>query len=381
MTRAHIFILFVVSLLSGACMSAPTQSQTPPQPPVGYTGMDDVLIPTPAVPVTIQSEMYPLDVVSSGGVDDDVETTTMVYITSESFIAPTSTQDLAERWITRHSDQKSKFHLLSHTAVESRAIPTVLDEKGKVFSPPYTLIFESHGAVDYPWDGLTKYYDKDRYRQMFYFLPVSANQIVTARVVREVKYFEGFPQFESQYEHFLATLKRDVATPQSTFKGSIPRTRRFYTAYFSFEIFLREADGGNQWLINKTSSQRSDVWHTQDGDVTINMGIVSGYDFDPVSENHKLKEDAKALVKKLPALVKSMGEKEFKSKLTYIETPFGTQSIYGHTDDGGLETEVVLEGAYKTGKKFRVYIKDKSTAVSALLPQLYAWLAQFRVLQ
>ena len=111
------------------------------------------------------------------------------------------------------------------------------------------------------------------------------------------------------------------------------------------------------------------------------MGVVSGYDFDPVQENHKLKEDAKALVKKLPGLVKSMGEKEFTSKLTYIEVPFGSQHIYGHTDDGGSETEVVLESAYKTGKKFRLYVRAKSSAVSALLPPLYDWLAQFKILQ
>lgn len=361
-------------------MSAPTQPQTQAPAPSGYTGMDDVLIPTPSVPSIIQSESFPLSVISSSGGDDDIETATRVYITSESFEAPTSTLNLAERWITRHSEPKSKFQLLSRMAVESQAVPAVLDEKGKVFSPPYTLVFESNGAENYPGSMGDHSYTK-RNRQMFYLLPVSNQHIFTARVVRRVQYLEGYPQFEVQYEHFLATLKRDTATPQSTLKGSKPRTRRFYTAHFSFEIFTRDEHGGNQWLINKTSSQRSDVWHTPNGDITINMGIVSGYDFDPVRENHKLKEDAKALVKKLPGLVKSMGEEEFKSKLTYIEKPFGPQLIYGHADDGGLETEVILESAYKTGKKFRLYIRAKSTAVSALLPQLYTWLAQFKILQ
>ena len=40
-----------------------------------------------------------------------------------------------------------------------------------------------------------------------------------------------------------------------------------------------------------------------------------------------------------------------------------------------------VESAYKTGKKFRLYIRAKSAAVSALLPLLYEWLAQFKVLQ
>ncbi|MBI3776035.1 MAG: hypothetical protein HY273_10870, partial [Gammaproteobacteria bacterium] len=363
-------------------MSAPTQLQSPPQSPSGYTGMDDVLIPAPPVVTTIKSETYPLDVLSVGGVNKRPEPGVMVYVTSMSFDTPTSTVTLADRWITRHSEPKSKFQLLSRTAVESQTIPTVLDEKGNVFSAPYMLAFETQGAKDFSGAAGNDDYD-DRYRQMFYFMPVSASHIVTTRAVRRVQYFvESYPQFEPQYEHFLTTLKRDTATPQSTLAGSKPLTRRFYTAYFSFEIYQPEKPGGgNQWLINETSSQRSDVWHTQDGDVTVNMGIVSGYDFDPVSENHKLKEDAKALVKKLPALVKSMGEKEFKSKLTYIEVPFGSQFIYGHADNGGSVTEVVLESAYKTGKKFRLYIRDKSTVVTALLPQLNAWLAQFKILQ
>ena len=76
-----------------------------------------------------------------------------------------------------------------------------------------------------------------------------------------------------------------------------------------------------------------------------------------------------------------MGEKEFKLQLAYIEVPFGSQHIYGHVDDGGSETEVVFESAYKTGKKFRLYVRAKSAAVSALLPLLYDWLAQFKILQ
>ena len=360
-------------------MSAPAQPQKSQRPPAGYTGMDDVLIPTPTVPFTIKTETYPFSVLSVGGVPKDVETTTTVYVTSEAFETPTSTPELAERWITRHSDPKSKFQLLSRMAVAS-SVPAVLDEKGKVFSSPYSLVFESQTAQGSSGKPMKHHDYDDHYRQMFYFLPVSANHIFTARVVREVQYFEGFPQFEPQYEHFLATLRRDTATPQSTLKGSKQLTRRFYTAYFSFEIYLPEPDTGNQWKIDH-SSQRSDIWHTQNGDITVNMGVVSGYDFAPVSENHKLKEDAKALVKKLPGLVKSMGEKEFKSKLTYIEVPFGSQFIYGHADDGGLETEVILESAYKTGKKFCLYLRDKSTVVTALLPQLYAWLAQFKILQ
>ena len=109
----------------------PTSTSPLLPPPAGYTGMDDVLIPVPTVPMTIQSEFYPLDVISSGGANDDVETDTAVYVTSESFKTSMSTSDLAERWITRHADPKSKFKLLSRTAVESQAVPPVLDGQGR----------------------------------------------------------------------------------------------------------------------------------------------------------------------------------------------------------------------------------------------------------
>ncbi len=193
-------------------MPTPAQPQSSPQHPAGYTGMDDMLIPTPAVPVTIKSETFPFDALSRN--PSARESSTMVYITSKFFDAPTSTLSLADQWITRHSGPKTKFQLLSRTAVDSSTVPPVLDEKGNMFSPPYMLTFESMGAEDYP--GTQRPLDDNHFRQMIYFLPVSAQHIVTARVLREVKYFEGFPQFEAQYEHFHDTLKRDTATPQST---------------------------------------------------------------------------------------------------------------------------------------------------------------------
>ncbi len=361
----------------------PTPTLPPSPPPAGYTGMDDVLIPVPSLPMTIHSEIYPLSVISSGGADDDVETTTMVYITSESFKAPMSSPDLAERWITRHADPKSKFKLLSRSPVaSSAAIPAVLDDKGKLFSPPYMLTFESQaaqGETDNPMADHGNY--NDRYRQMFYFLPVTAQHIVTARVVREVQYFEGFPQFEPQYEHFLATLKRDTITPQSTLKGSKPLTRRFYTAYFSFEIYLPEKyKGGNQWGINH-SAKRTDLWHTPQGDIVVGYELISGYDFEVEQENHKLMGDAKGLVKNLPGVVKSMDPDAYVSNYTYLETRFADRVIYGYAK---ARDEVVvwkLDVAYKTGKQFSLSISAPPATLKAHEQAIYAWLAQFRILQ
>lgn len=363
-------------------MPTPAQPQSSTQAPVGYNGMDDVLIATPPVSSIIKSETYPFSALSKNA-DGDRESGTRVYITSESFDTPTSTLVLAERWITRHSDPKSKFWLLSRTAVESLTVPAILDEKGKVFSPPYTLVFESMGAEDYPVP--PRPHDGEHNRQMFYFFPVSANHIFTARVVREVKYFEGYPQFEAQYQHFLDTLKRDTATLQSTLQGSKPRTRRFYTANFSFEIFLREKDGGNQWLINKSSSKRTDLWHTPEGGITVGMGVISGYDFEVARKNQRLMEDAKGLVKNLPGVVKEMDPKAYVSKLKYLELPFAGGVIYGHAEedaaDRGGKIAWKLDIAYKTGKQLSLLISGPTAAMHAHEKDILAWLSQFKILQ
>ncbi len=365
-------------------MPTPAQPQSSPQTPAGYTGMDDVLIPTPAVPVTVQSETYPFNVISSGGVDNRPEITTMVYVTSEFFKTPTSTLAWADQWITRHSDPKSKFKLLSRTAVESAAVPAVLDEQGKVFSLPYMLTFETQGAEDYPGTMGDHSY-RDRYRQMFYFLPVSAQHIVTARVVREVTYFEGYPQFEPQYDHFLSTLKRDTTTPQSTLKGSKPLTRRFYTAYLSFEIYLpKKPKGSNQWPINH-ASKRSDLWHTKEGDIAVSYGIISGYDFEVARENKTLMQDAKSLVKNLASVVKDSNPDAYVSKLKYLELPFPDGVIYGHAEedvaDRGGQIQWKLDVAYKTGKQLSLLINGPAAAINAHEKDLLAWLAQFKILQ
>lgn len=359
----------------------PTPTSPPSPPPAGYTGMDDVLIPVPAVPMTIQSETYPLTVLSVGGVDNDVETGTRVYITSESFKDPISTSDLAERWITRHADPKSKFKLLSRTAVESAVVPLVRDDKDKVFSLPYMLTFESQGAKDHS-ESMSGYNYDDRYRQMFYFLPVTANHIVTARVVREVQYFEGFPQFQPQYEHFLATLKRDTATPQSTLNGSKPRTRRFYTAYFSFEIYLPEdAMGGNQWLINKTSAKRSDWWHTPEGDIAVGYELISGYDFEVGSKNQRLMGDAKGLVKNLRSVAKEINPDATVADLKYLQPKWGALELFGHREEDESTISIQLAGAYKTGKQFNIGFEGPPAAMRAHEQAIYAWLTQFKVLQ
>ncbi len=346
-----------------------------------YTGMDDVLIPRPVIAMGVKWELYPLDVISSGGADDDIEVTTKMYITSESFDKPTLTSTLADHWIARHSGAQSKLKLIVREPLNLKSVPPVLDELGKWISPVYSLEIDSQGAQDQSGKTMQHHDYDDHYRQYFHFLPVTASQIVTARVVRETQYFQGFPQFESQYQHFLATLKRETATQQSTLKGSKLRTRRFYTAFFSFEIFTSEQDDGNEWLINKDSSQRTDVWHTKAGDVDVNMGVVSGYGFDPAQENKRLKENAKGLVSSLPGLISSMDGGKFRSKLVYIEVPFGSKSIYGHTDDDGFETEVDLTSAYKKGKKFHLYIRAPSATVAPMLPELYKWLAQFRIME
>jgi hypothetical protein len=340
-----------------------------------------VLIPDAPVSFTIKSETYPFRALGRNA-KGDIEGTD-VYITFEALAVPTATPIRADQWIARHAGPKSKFELLSRAAVESSAIPPVLDNQGKVFSPPYTLVFESNGAEDYPGTMGDHSYSR-RNRQMFYFLPVSAQHIFTARVVRRVQYFEGFPQFEEQYDHFLATLKREAATHQSTLAGSKSRTRRFYTAYFSFEIFTRDERGGNQWLINKTSSSRTDVWHTPEGDLTVGISIISGWDFDPARENHKLKLDAEGLVKNLPGVVREMNPKAYVSKLKYIETPFADQKIYGHAEedppDRGGQILWELDAAYKTGKRISLRITGPATAMKAHEKDILAWLAGFKIL-
>lgn len=357
----------------------PTAAQPPP--PKGtttFTGMDDILVPTPIAPSKIKSETHPFRVLSNNA-NDVLESATRVYVTSENFDTPTSTISLAESWIARHSGLKSRFKLLSLNATASTLAKTVTDDSGKDFSPPYNLTFETQGAENFPGTTGDHSYSK-RNRQTFFLLPVTSAQIFTTRVVRNVQYLDGFPQFDEQYKHFINTLKREVATQESKLSGNSAHTRRYYTAYFSFEIFLPAADEGNHWYINQ-SSQRTDVWHTKTGDVDVNMGVVSGYNFDPAQENKRIKENAKGLVSHLPGLVASMVGGNSKSKLTYIEVPFGSQLIYGHTDDDGYDTEVDLTSAYKKGKKFHLYIRAPSATVAPMLPDLYKWLAQFRVME
>jgi len=355
-------------------------------PPEHYTGMDDMLIPTSNWPTTVLSEWYPFAVVTTDS-NDNVEITTMFYVSSTDTSQPKSTLTLADEWLQRHSGVDANMKLLNRgeSSRQPESFKPVLDEKGKVFSTPYTFAFESQGALT---DTGKAYFNDhpptDYYRQLFHLLPISHHQIFTSRIVREPRYFKTHPAFTGQYEHFLASLRPEPATPQSTLAGSKPLTRRFYTAHMSFDIPIpADADGDNQWLIEH-AAKRSEKWQLPEGDMVLTYELISGYDFLPKHENERLKSQAKGMVNNLPGVLTSMDPKATVPILRYIEVPFGEFALYGrYKQDSDISSHASIEltTAYKKGKQLMVRFSGTPAIIQQYEPYLLGWASQLKVMQ
>ncbi|NOZ53954.1 MAG: hypothetical protein GXP08_12645 [Gammaproteobacteria bacterium] len=352
-------------------------------PPEQYTGMDDVLIPAPSYPYSILSEQYVFRVV---GKDENgaLELATQVYIASDLFEQTTTTQTQAAGWIAAHSGNKTRRDIVSRSDLTGpeALVPAIANDNGEVISAPYTFTIETQGANHLMSEKLMDDHDDDyRYRQVFRLYPLSAQQIFTVRVVREIQYYNSHPMFAPQYAHFLASLRPEVATPQSSLAGSQALTRRFYSAYFSFEIPTpAEYKGNNQWAPGFLA-QRSDDWHLPEGDIAVNIWVKSHHSIDPKRKNAKIRSDMKGLVGNLPGFLKSMDPDESVAEMTYLEVPFGEQLFYGRLKIDESAADMEFQTAYKKGKSLEISFSSSTAIIKQYQQAIFAWLSQIQILK
>ena len=360
-----------------------------------YTGFDDVLIPDPpltydagkgqSLPWEIYREAFHFDVIAAKANNKDKdELDTNVYLTHTPEDRHTTPQGRAEAWLKKiASIPKANYKLIEQGAVKLPGVPTIATDT-KI--EPYRLVVETDGAGVIDYGGIEKHFSKDRYVQYFYFLPISRDEVVTARAVRNKK--NDFPntQFTTQWEHFLKTLKREVANTRSTTVGSTDRTRRFYTHAFSFEIFLPDENTGNQWY-NDHGAERLLTWKTPQGEIGISISIQSGDSFRDVNKrNKRFKEEIKDNVDRMPGFAAE--HKLEAPKMTYLEKPLGTATVYGHREDeedidrgvDKSDTQINFETVYKPGKKIEINLSGRKAAIDANEKLIYKWLADFKFL-
>jgi len=351
-------------------------------PPEHYTGMDDVLIPHPRYPFEIRSEYFPFGVVGKNN-EGQIEIATQVYIESQLFEDTTPTHTLADRWIQLHAGDQSKLAVINRGKLpdDSAIVPPIVNDKGETISAPYTFAIETQGAVLLSGDPMKDHRVSSRYRQAFTLLPLSANQLFSIRAVRRVQYFNSHPMFAAQYKDFLASLRPEAATLQSTLTGSRPLTRRFYTAYMNFEIPTpAEYKGNNQWPVEH-ASKRSDKWHLPEGDIRISYEVQSGYDFLPKHENERLKSQAQGMVDKMPDYIKSEAPNTPVPDMRYLEVPFGEFVLYGSSESDPYEASIELSTAYKKGKVLEINFYGTPALIKQYEPYLLGWVAQIKVMQ
>ena len=354
-------------------------------PPKHYTGMDDILIPDPGFPFDIRSEYFPFGVVGKDN-DGQIEIATQVYIESTLYEQATTTHSLADRWIELHSKNESKLELLGRRELRGNEgiVQPIVNDKGEVISAPYTFSIETQGANLFGGHLMKDHRVSSRYRQVFTLLPLSEHHVFTIRAVRRVQYFKSHPMFTEQYKHFLASLRPEVATLQSTLAGSRPLTRRFYTAHFNFDTPIpAEYKGNHQWPIDH-ASKRSEKWHLPEGELVVIYDLLSGYDFLPEHKNAKLKSDIRGLVNNLPGYLKSIAPEKSVPEMRYIEVPFGDYAMYGRYQQDSATSNyasIELSTAYKKGKTLQVSFSGTPALIKKYEDTLLAWVTHIKIMQ
>ena len=356
-----------------------------------YTGFDDVLIPEPALqydenkgqsqPWEIYTEMFRFDVISDALVKTPdnwgMELGTNVYITHVPEDRHTTPKHRADAWIKEiASIPMADYKLIEQGPVKLPGVSAIATDPT---IEPYRFTVESNGRGITDYDGTRQYHDNERYVQRFYILPISRDEVVAVRAVRNKKYDAPNTQFMTQWDHFLKTLKREVANTRSTTQGSDSRTRRYYTHAFSFEIFRPDADKGNQW-VNELGAVHSVTWKTPQGGIGFTISIQTDDGFlDVARRNKRFKDEAKFNVEHAPALAAEL--KTVAPKMTYLEKPIGTAMAYGHREDdaeSGSNMEFVT--VYKPGKKLEISLSGSKAAIDANEKIIYDWLARFKFL-
>ena len=363
-----------------------------------YTGFDDVLIPDPPLPYDaekgqslpweIYRETFGFDPIAEKSTSTPekwaFELDTNVYFTHTPEDRHTTPKLRAEAWLKKiASIPKANYKLIEQGAVKLAGVPTIATDT-KI--EPYRFTIESNGSGVIDSIGTRRYHDDERYVQYFYILPISRDEVVTVRVVRNQK--NDFPntQFTTQWEHFLKTLKREVANTRSTTEGSSFRTRRYYTHAFSFEIFLPDEQKGNQWT-HKQGTGRSVSWNTPQGNISVSINITSHKDLlDMKAYNKKTKEEIKDDVDRMPGFAAE--HKLEAPKMTYLEKPLGTATVYGRRSDEEYivrgvdtsDTEINFETVYKPGKEIEINLSGRKAAIDANEKLIYKWLADFKFL-
>lgn len=305
-----------------------------------------------------------------------LELGTNVYITHTPEDRHTTPKHRAEAWLKKiASIPKANYELIEQGSVK---LPDVTAIATDPTIEPYRFTVESNGLGISDYVGTRQYHDEERYVQRFYILPISRDEVVTIRAVRNKKYDAPHTQFTTQWEHFLKTLKREVANTRSTTQGSESRTRRYYTHAFSFEIFTPDENKGNQWAY-ELGSHRSDEWQTPQGKIGLSIGINTHDDLLNVAhETERLKDHHLSTVQQLPGIAAKYDGPVL--KMTYLEKPFGTAIAYGHRQEEEDRISMEFSAIYKPGKMMEISLSGPKAAIEANEKLIYDWLARFKFL-
>ncbi len=330
--------------------------------PDSYTGMDDILIPTPPFELNTQWEAYrfePLVLIDIP--NDKLELDVYVYVTPDIKLKGKDLKDIIVQWI---NNQQSKYGV-EFAIIKNKSV------KVNNYSGTY-LEYTAPGYDD-------NRSSSKRFIERIYFLQVASQQIASFRLIRHID-DDLKTQLLDQWQAFINSIKFQQPDPHR--QNTVPVSsgqKRYFSHNLYFEIPRGLPNGLNKWR-NKQNAERLDTWKTPDGDIKVKYKISAGYDFSVESGNSNIKTEKQGMASNATAILKNMNP-DYDTEHEYLEAGFAKdRKIFGYIEKNATHTGLVMEVAYKHGRTISIKVDGQTTAMEKNHDLILKWLPQFVIL-
>ena len=327
-----------------------------------YTGMNDLLFPAAPVKSTPYYEGYRFEPI----VYRD-EKTKDFELFSSIFVKPNV--------VTKHSDL-------------SKAVKDWYAQQQKTYSVKFKLIKQSNAKVAH---SKAKYLlieskgfgeeleESDNYRHHVYLFPTGSNSIATIRLSRLKDNDKTNSELWRQWPDFIESIKNmEPDSAGLTTTGQSDNTRRYYAHNLNFDVPMGEPGGLNKWAI-KNAADRKDTWITKNGNITLNISLIDGYDFSVTKKSERYQQESDAFVSTGAEYFGNLTGKDLDYEK--ITIPFGkNNTFYGYIQKSESYSELGIKAAYKTGRAIKIKFDAKNEVFDEYKDEIVDWVKNIIIL-
>lgn len=352
-----ILIILMLTMSANTAISGTTISKYK-----SYTGMNDIMLPSPPFENIYNYEQYRFEPI----VLIDTKSQTLeyeAYIIVEPNIITKSNilEEAVKHWYTN----EQKFNDIEFNLIE-QSKSTIAGAQASY------LIIESKGYGE-------KLVKDHLYRHHIYLFLTENNALAVIRLSRLKENDKPKSELWLQWKEFIASIK--YFEPDSvglSTAGHSENTRRYYSHTLNYDIILGDSRELNKWII-EDSADRSDTWKTKSGDISIEVSLTDDYDFYAAKKNEKFKQEAEAIEKGGAAFFEEQAGVELEYEKA--EIAYSNKNVfYGYIEKSSSHSTLTLKSAYKKGRAIQIEFKASNEVFNNHKQDMFSWVRNIVIL-